>query len=60
MEMCIAEIERLTDLNDDEWCAMIEEMIPTLQHNFDTLARNKNLIVNKLNLVEIFRNDQPY
>lgn len=60
MEMCIAEIERLTDLTDDEWCAMIEEMIPTLQHNFDTLARNKNLIVNKLNLVEIFRNDQPY
>ena len=60
MEMCVAEIERLTNLTDNEWCTMIEEMIPTLQHNFDMLARNKNLIVNKLNLVEIFRNNNPY
>ncbi len=60
MDMCVAEIERLTNLTDDEWCTMIKEMIPILQHNFDALARNKNLIVNKLNLVEILRNDRPY
>jgi len=60
MEMCVAEIERLTNLSDDEWCRMIEEMIPTLQHNFDTLCRNKNLIVKNLNMLEILRNDRPY
>tara|TARA_Y100001972_G_scaffold58653_1_gene71926 strand:+ start:832 stop:2439 length:1608 start_codon:yes stop_codon:yes gene_type:complete len=60
MEMCVAEIERLTNLDDDEWCRMIEEMIPILQHNFETLAKNKDLIVNNLNLLEIFRSDRPY
>lgn len=60
MEMCVAEIERLCKLSDDEWCTMYKEMIPTLQHNFDVLARNKHLIVSNLNFVEIFRNNRPY
>ena len=51
MEMCVAEIERLCKF-DDEWCTMYKEMIPTLQHNFDVLARNKHLIVSNLNFVE--------
>lgn len=60
MDMCVREIERLINLSDDDWQQMIEEMIPTLQHNFDNLCRNKNLIVNNLNLLEIFRNNNPY
>jgi len=60
MDMCVAEIERLINLSDEEWCTMIKEMLPTLQHNFDMLARNKNLIVSNLNLLEIFRNERPY
>lgn len=60
MEMCVAEIERLSKLSDDEWCTMYKEMVPTLQHNFDVLARNKNLIVRNLNFLEIFSNNRPY
>ena len=60
MEMCINEIERLTNMSDDQWQEIIEEMTPTLQHNFETLCRNKNLIVSNINMLEIFRNNKPY
>lgn len=60
MEMCLAEIKRLCALSDDEWQQMIIEMTPTLQHNFDTFCRNKDLIIGNFNFLEIFRNNEPY
>ena len=60
MAMIVEEVKRLTAISHEEWQAMIIEMIPTLQHNFDTLCRNKNLITANINLSQVFRNDGPY
>ena len=60
MSMIVEEVKRLTAISHEEWQAMIIEMIPTLQHNFDTLCRNKNLITANINLSQVFRNDGPY
>ncbi|MDA8915623.1 hypothetical protein N9I01_00190 [bacterium] len=60
MGMVVEEIKRLTALSDEEWQRMIVEMIPTLQHNFITLCRAKNLITANINYSSIFRNGQEY
>ena len=44
MTMVMEESKRLINLSHDEWQSMIKEMVPTLQHNFDVLCRNKDLI----------------
>jgi|TARA_B110000908_G_scaffold44072_1_gene53605 hypothetical protein len=58
--MVMDEVKRLTALSHEEWQAMIEEMIPTLQHNFDTLCRSKNLIADNINFMELFKNKTAY
>lgn len=60
MDMVIEEVKRLTALSDEEWQRMIVEMIPTLQHNFDTLCRAKSLVTANLNYSAIFKNGDMY
>jgi len=60
MDMVLAEVKRLCALSHDEWQVIITEMVPTLQHNFDVLCRAKNLMPANLNLMELFRNNNPY
>ena len=60
MNMVVEEIKRLIALSDEEWQRMIVEMIPTLQHNFITLCRAKNLITANINYSSIFKNGQEY
>ena len=60
MDMIMEEVKRLTALSDEDWQRMIIEMIPTLQHNFDTLCRAKNLVTANLNYSAIFKNGDLY
>jgi hypothetical protein len=60
MDMVMEESKRLINLSHDEWQNMIKEMVPTLQHNFDVLCRNKDLIAAPLNLYRLFMNDNTY
>ena len=60
MTMVMEESKRLINLSHDEWQSMIKEMVPTLQHNFDVLCRNKDLIAAPINLYRLFMNDNTY
>ena len=60
MDMVMKESKRLINLSHDEWQQIMKEMVPTLQHNFDVLCRNKDLIAAPLNLYRLFMNDNTY
>ena len=60
MDMVMEEAKRLINLSHDEWQQMIKEMVPTLQHNFDVLGRNKELIAAPMNFSRMFMNNSVY
>ena len=60
MDMVMEEAKRLINLSHDEWQQIIKEMVPTLQHNFDVLGRNKELIAAPMNFSRMFMNNSVY
>jgi len=56
--MILQEISRLCELTDEQWINIYKDLAPRLDHNFEMLARPRNIRLKRINFFKKFRDFQ--